>query len=351
MNTTTAWGAPSGGAPLEAMTIDRREMRDDDVRIAIDYSGICHSDIHTVRDEFGPRKYPLVPGHEIVGRATHVGSAVTRHQVGDRVGVGVFVDSCGECAPCQAGEQSYCDNGPTMTYGAENKYAGGVYTQGGYAREIITKEAFVVRIPEELDSAAAAPLLCAGITTYSPLKHFGAGPGKRVAIVGMGGLGHVAVKIAVAMGAEVTVFSHSDRKREDALAFGACELIPTAQGLNDDYLNYFDLILNSVSVDLDVAEYMQLLRFDGAFVQLGLPNEPLQVPARAFTSKRRKLSGSLVGGIPETEEMLQFCADHDVTPEIEVIDADYINNAYDRTVASDVRYRFVIDARTISNFL
>lgn len=344
--TTRAWGVPGFAEPLEPVTIERRALRADDVRIAIEYAGICHSDIHTARGDWGERPYPLVPGHEIVGRVEAVGGEVTKFTVGDRVGVGCFVNSCGQCDPCAAGEISYCDNGVVTTYGAEDPYADREYTQGGYSQAIVVREAFIVRVPEALDPAATAPLLCAGITTYSPLRHWGAGPDSRVAIIGMGGLGHVGVKIAAAMGAEVTVFSHSGSKRDDALRFGATHHVSTAEGIPEGWENYFDIILNTVSVDLDADAYLQLLRFNGALVQLGLPGAPLQTMVRSFTQKRRTLSGSLVGGIRETQEMLDFCAEHGVHAEIELIDAAQINEAYDRTVAAQVRYRFVIDAAT-----
>lgn len=342
-----AWGVTAFAQPLESLTITRRELRADDVSIDIEYAGICHSDIHTATGDWGEREYPLVPGHEIVGRVSAVGDAVTKHRVGDRVGVGCFVNSCGHCEPCRAGEHSYCDTGAVLTYGSEDRYADGEYTQGGYSQVIVVKEDFVVRVPESLDPAAATPLLCAGITTYSPLKHHGAGPGKKVGIIGLGGIGHVAVKIAVAMGAEVVVFSHSTSKREDALKFGATEHVSTADPtFAEIWGGQFDLILNTVSVNLDTATYLSLLRFDGALVALGLPNDPMEVPTRMLTSKRRTLTGSLVGGIPETQEMLDFCAEHNITAEIELIDATSINEAYERTINSDVRYRFVIDAAT-----
>lgn len=343
-----AWGVTALGAPLEPLRITRRPLRDDDVRIRVDFSGICHSDIHNVRGDFGPKPLPLVPGHEIVGTVLETGPAVTRFAVGDRVGVGCFSDSCGHCDACLAGEEGYCENGTVMTYAGTNTYADGEVTQGGYATEIVTRDSFVLRVPDSLDPAAAAPLLCAGITTYSPLKHWGAGPGRRVAVVGMGGVGHVAVKIAVAMGAEVTVLSHSEAKREEALGFGAVDLVSTSDGsFSRTCARRFDLILNTVSVDLDTAAYMATLRFDGVMVQIGLPERSLSVPVRTLTGQRRSLAGSLVGGIAETQEMLDFCADHGVGAEIELIDAARINEAYDRAVHSDVRYRFVIDGATI----
>ncbi|RNE48205.1 NAD(P)-dependent alcohol dehydrogenase [Corynebacterium alimapuense] len=347
ITTTQAWGSLGINQPLEPVIIPRRALREDDVRISIEFSGICHSDIHTMRGDWGARQYPLVPGHEIVGRVTAVGADVVDYQLGDRVGVGCFINSCGSCHACQQEEISYCENGPIPTYGGIDSYADDEYTQGGYAREIVVRESFIVRVPEALDPAAAAPLLCAGITTYSPLKRWGTGPGRRVAIIGMGGLGHVGVKIAAAMGAEVTVFSHSTSKREDALAFGAHDHVSTAEGLPENYRNYFDLILNTVSVDLETEDYLGLLRFDGSLVQLGLPGAPLQTSTRRLAQFRRSLSASMVGGIRETQEMLDFCAEHGVLAEIELISAEDINVAYDRTVASDVRYRFVIDAATI----
>lgn len=345
--TTRAWGCTAAAAPLEPLTIQRRALRDDDVRIDIEYAGICHSDIHTVRGDWGDREYPLVPGHEIIGRVAAVGAAVQKYQVGERVGVGCFINSCGECEACRDGEESYCSTGPIGTYGGRDRYADGEYSQGGYSRQIVVQDSFVVKVPESLDPAAATPLLCAGITTYSPLKKWGAGPGKKVAIIGLGGIGHVAVKIAVAMGADVTVFSHSGAKREDALRFGATGHVSTADGsFGDTYRDTFDLILNTVSVDLDIDSYLNLLRFEGALVLLGLPAAPLSVKTRSFTGRRRVLTGSMVGGLPETQEMLDFCAEHDITAEIELIDAPKINEAYQRTVDSQVRYRFVIDAST-----
>lgn len=347
MTITRAIGAHGPGQALQSLDIERRQLRDDDVQIAIEFAGICHSDISTMSGDWGERQWPLVPGHEIVGVVSAVGDAVTGFAEGDRVGVGCFVNSCGQCEPCLEGEISYCEKGAVGTYGSVDHYAGGEYTQGGYSREIVVREAFVVRIPETLDPAAAAPLLCAGITTYSPLRHWNVGPGSRVAVVGMGGLGHVGVKIALAMGAEVTVFSHSGRKRDDALAYGATDLIATRDGLPREYRRYFDFILNTVSADLDVNSYLGLLRFNGTLVQVGLPGEPMKVRAGSVVNRRASLAGSLVGGIRETQEMLDFCGEHGVTADIELISADRVNEAYERTLASDVRYRFVIEAATI----
>ena len=345
--TVRARGAHGPGQPLEALEITRRALRADDVAIAIEYAGICHSDIHTMAGDFGEKQWPLVPGHEIVGKVTAVGEDVTEYRPGDRVGVGCFINSCGACDPCEQGEISYCENGVVGTYGGTDKYTDGEYSHGGYSQAIVVRESFVVRIPDKLDPAEAAPLLCAGITTYAPLKKWGAGPGKRVAVIGMGGLGHVGVKIAVAMGAEVTVLSHSDRKRDDAFAFGAVAHHSTRDGLPEELERHFDVILNTVSVDLDIDAYLGLLRFNGVLVQLGLPGNPMQVMARSFTQRATALTGSLVGGIEETQEMLDFCAEHGVAPVIELIDADYVNEAYQRTIDSEVRYRFVIDAATI----
>lgn len=345
--TVRARGAFGPGQPLGPLEITRRALRAEDVAIAVEYAGICHSDIHTMAGDFGERQWPLVPGHEIVGVVTAVGAEVTRYRPGDRVGVGCFINSCGQCDPCAQGEISYCENGVVGTYGGVDRYTDHEYTQGGYSQAIVVRESFVVRIPAALDPAEAAPLLCAGITTYAPLKKWGAGPGTRVAVIGMGGLGHVGVKIAVALGADVTVLSHSDRKRADALAFGAVAHHSTREGLPAELERHFDLILNTVSADLDIDAYLGLLRFNGVLVQLGLPGNPMQVTARSFTQRATALTGSLVGGIAETQEMLDFCAEHRVAPVIERIDADHINEAYQRTVDSEVRYRFVIDAATI----
>lgn len=341
-----AYAAPSATGPLEKTTITRRDLRPQDVLIEIAWAGICHSDIHTARGEWGRVSYPLVPGHEITGHVAAVGPEVTRFHEGDRVGVGCFVDSCRECSSCAAGEEQYCDSGPTGTYGDTDRK--GEATQGGYSTHIVVDERFVVRIPENLDMAAATPLLCAGITTYSPLRNWGVGPGSKVGVIGVGGLGHVAVKIAAAMGAEVTAFGHSEAKREDALRFGASAFVSTADPESlRPHRDRFDLILNTVSVNLDLDAFMRLLALDGTLVELGLPTQPLQVRAGFLTGKRRSIAGSLVGGLPETQEMLDFCAEHGITAEIETIAADRINEAYERVVASDVRYRFVIDAATI----
>lgn len=347
MSTVTAYAATSATEPLAKTTITRRDVGPHDVKFDIHFAGICHSDIHTVRAEWGQPRYPVVPGHEIAGVVTEVGSEVTKHKVGDRVGVGCFVDSCRECDNCKAGLEQYCTGGGNVgTYNGIGR--DGQPTYGGYSGNIVVDENYVLHIPDGLGLDAAAPLLCAGITTYSPLRHWNAGPGKRIAVVGLGGLGHMAVKLASAMGAEVTVLSQSLKKMEDGLRLGADHYYATSDVDTFKKLrNSFDLILNTVSADLDLRRFLSTLALDGTFVELGLPENPLVVPSFAVIGMRRNLSGSAIGGIAETQEMLDFCAEHNVTPEIEVIEPDYINEAFDRVVASDVRYRFVIDTASL----
>jgi uncharacterized zinc-type alcohol dehydrogenase-like protein len=347
MPTATAYAAPSATGDLALTTIERREVGPHDVHIDIKFAGICHSDIHTVRGEWGPQQYPLAPGHEIAGIVTEVGSEVTKHNVGDRVGVGCMVNSCKECANCEAGEEQYCLNGNVGTYGSVD--LDGTITQGGYSSDVVVNEDFVLSIPESLDLDVAAPLLCAGITTYSPLRHWGAGPGKKVAVVGLGGLGHMAVKLASAMGAEVTVLSQSLKKMEDGLKLGAKDYYATSDPATFERLGgTFDLIINTVSASIDISAYLKLLALDGTLVNVGAPAEPLPVQAGALIGGRRSFAGSAIGGIRETQEMLNFCAEHGLGAEIEVIPAEKINEAYERVLASDVRYRFVIDAATIA---
>ncbi|MDQ0429316.1 putative zinc-type alcohol dehydrogenase-like protein [Planomicrobium stackebrandtii] len=332
--------------PFEETEIKRRDLDTQDVLIEIKYSGICHSDIHTAHGEWGPVNYPLVPGHEIAGIVTEVGSEVTKYKVGDRVGVGCMVDSCGECENCEKGEEQYCLKGNVPTYAGIDKY--GEQTQGGYSTHIVVTEGFVVRIPDNIGLDAAAPLLCAGITTFSPLNHWNAGPGKKVAVVGMGGLGHMAVKIAHAMGAEVTVLSQTLNKKEDSLKFGAKDHYATSDAETFEKLaGTFDLIINTVSAKLDMDSYLSLLALDGTLVNVGAPAEPLAVNVFSLIGHRRSFAGSMIGGIRETQEMLDFCAEHNIVPNIEVISADQIDEAYDRVLASDVKYRFVIDVSTI----
>ncbi|GLI84189.1 dehydrogenase [Rossellomorea marisflavi] len=326
--------------------IKRRELDEKDVLIEIKFAGICHSDIHTAHGEWGEVSYPLVPGHEIAGIITEVGSGVSKFKVGDRAGVGCMVDSCGECVNCKAGEEQYCLKGNVPTYAGVDKY--GEPTQGGYSTHIVVTEDFALHIPDGIELDAAAPLLCAGITTYSPLHHWNAGPGKKVAIVGMGGLGHMAVKIANAMGAEVTVLSQTLNKEEDGLAFGAKEYYATKDPETFDKLKgRFDLIINTVSANIDIDAYFSLLTLDGTLVNVGAPGEPMSLNVMSLIGHRRSFAGSMIGGIQETQEMLNFCAEHNIAPKIELISADQIDEAYKRVLASDVKYRFVIDTSTI----
>ncbi|MER6049502.1 NAD(P)-dependent alcohol dehydrogenase [Streptomyces sp. NPDC001793] len=344
-----AYAAPAPKAPLERTTIPRRELGAHDILIDIKFAGICHSDIHTVRAEWGDDgNFPIVPGHEIAGVVAETGPEVTRYQVGDRVGVGCFVDSCRTCENCLAGLEQYCTGelGTVNTYNDTDR--NGQVTYGGYATHLVVDENYALRIPDALPLDAAAPLLCAGITLYSPLAHWKAGPGKKVAVVGLGGLGHMGVKIAHAMGAEVTVLSQSLRKKDDGLRLGADHYYATSDPATFEALaGTFDLIVNTVSADLDLNAYLGLLRTDGTLVQLGVPESPLPIAPFALIGGRRSFAGSLIGGIAETQEMLDFCAEHGLTSEIEVIGADRINEAYERVLASDVRYRFVIDTSTI----
>jgi alcohol dehydrogenase (NADP+) len=347
LSTVTAYAATSATEPLTKTTITRRDVRPHDVAFDIHFAGICHSDIHTVKAEWGQPNYPVVPGHEIAGIVTEVGSEVTKYKVGDRVGVGCFVDSCRECDNCKAGLEQYCTGGGMV--GTYNAFlSDGEPTYGGYSGAIVVDENYVLRIPDSVPLEAAAPLLCAGITLYSPLRHWNAGAGKEVAIIGLGGLGHMGVKLAKAMGAHVTVLSQSLKKMEDGLRLGADEYYATSDP--DTFAKHagrFDLILNTVSANLNMGDYLNLLAVDGTLVELGIPEHPMAVPAFPLAGGRRSLSGSMIGGIAETQEMLDFCAEHDVRPEIEVITPDYINEAYERVLASDVRYRFVIDTSSL----
>ncbi|MFS8200958.1 NAD(P)-dependent alcohol dehydrogenase [Streptomyces sp. CWNU-52B] len=346
MTTVAAYAAPAAKAPLERTTIERRPVGEHDVLIEIKFAGICHSDIHQAREGWGEAIFPMVPGHEIAGIVTEVGSGVTKFTAGDRVGVGCMVDSCRECDNCKAGLEQYCVQGNIGTYNAVD-HAGEV-TYGGYSTHIVVDEAFTVGIPEGLALDVAAPLLCAGITTYSPLKHWNAGPGKKVAILGMGGLGHMGVKIAHALGAEVTVLSQSLRKKDDGLKLGADHYYATSDPKTFEELRgTFDLILSTVSAPLDLDAFLALLRSDGAFVNVGAPEEPVSLNLFSVIGGRKTLAGSGIGGIRETQEMLDFCAEHGLGAEIELISAAEINEAYERVLGSEVRYRFVIDAATI----
>ena len=338
------YAAMKAQAQMTPWEFERRDLGANDVSLDIKYSGICHSDIHQVREEWGPALFPMVPGHEIAGIVSQIGSAVTKFKVGDRIGVGVFIDSCRKCASCLKGLQQYCIEGMTGTYNQLER-DGKTPAMGGYSNIMVINEDYAVSIPENLSLDGVAPLLCAGITLYSPIKHWKAGPGKKVAVMGLGGLGHMGVKFAAAMGAEVTVFSHSPSKEADAKAMGAHHFVCTkATDFNKSLIKHFDLILNTVSAELNVNDYLQMLTVDGTLVVIGLPGKPYAVEVGSLLPARRSLSGSMIGGIAEMQEMLNFCGEHNIVSDVEVIKADYINQAYDRTVASDVKYRFVIDA-------
>lgn len=338
--------ALKAGGPLTTYEFERRSLGEKDVAFQISHAGICHSDIHQVREEWGPAIFPMVPGHEIVGHVSAIGSQVSKFKVGDRIGVGVFIDSCRKCPPCLAGLQQYCDEGMTGTYNGYER-DGKTIAFGGYSDGFVINEAYGVSIPENLEMAGVAPLLCAGITLYSPLRHFKVAPGMQVAVMGLGGLGHMGVKFAAAMGADVTVLSHSEGKRADALRMGAkhFEVIKDMADLKA-LKRRFDLILNTVSAMVDINSYLATLKIDGTMVIIGLPDGPYAVNAGALLDGRKSLTGSMIGGIPEIQEMLDFASKHNIVSDVEVISADYANTAYERTVASDVKYRFVIDATT-----
>lgn len=344
---TRAFAATASDKPLSPYSFNRRDPGPDDVAIAIKFAGICHSDVHVVHNDLGSTRYPIVPGHEIAGVVTAVGANVTRFKEGDRVGVGCMVDSCRQCGPCREGEEQYCAPGFDQTYGWPDKHSaqsGEAITQGGYSTAITVDQNYVLKIPDSLPLDAAAPLLCAGITTFSPLRHWKVGPGSKVAVVGLGGLGHMAVKQAAAMGAEVTVLSTSDRKKADAERMGAKHfLINSDKAAMAAAAEKFDLIINTVSATHEIAGHLQLLARDGTMVMLGLSTEGMPVFAIPLLWRRRSVAGSLIGGIRETQEMLDFCAEHGLACDIEVIAPDQINEAYDRLLKSDVRYRFVID--------
>ena len=339
--------ALSKNAPLTPYSFTRRELLPNDVAIDIKYAGICHSDIHQVREEWGGARFPMVPGHEIAGVVSAIGSSVSKFAVGDLIGVGVFIDSCRDCSSCNQGLEQYCEKGMTPTYNGVER-DGVTPTMGGYCDGYVINENYAVKIPAGLDLAAVAPLLCAGITLYSPLKHWKAGPGKKVAVMGLGGLGHMGVKFAHALGAEVTVLSHSPRKEADARQLGADHFVvtsdPAQMKLNK---RKFDLILNTISAEHDINDYLSLLTTDGTLVVIGLPGVPFAVNADSLLSGRRSMAGSMIGGISELQEMLNFCGEKNIVSEIELISADYVNTAYERTVKSDVRFRFVIDIATL----
>ncbi|MFZ1743969.1 MAG: NAD(P)-dependent alcohol dehydrogenase [Pontixanthobacter sp.] len=339
-----ATSTDSGMAPF---SFTRRGLRDDDVLIDISHCGICHSDLHTARNDWGRTKYPIVPGHEITGTVAAVGDSVTKHKVGDRVAIGCMVDACKECDHCKQGLEQYCKQGMVGTYGGTDRHDGSK-TQGGYSDRIVCRDEFVIKVPDSLSMADAAPLLCAGITTYSPLRNWKVGPGSKVAVAGLGGLGHMGVKFAVAMGAEVIVLSRSESKRDDALALGAVDLLLTTdRPAMKAKTGYFDMVLNTIPVRHDVAPYLHLLKIDGAQVLVGMIDMMPEVHTGLLIG-RKILTGSGIGGIAETQEMLDFCAEKGITPDIEMIRMDEVNHAYERMEASDVKYRFVIDMETLA---
>lgn len=350
MANTQAYAAHNNTAPLEAFALDRRDTGPTDVRIEILFCGVCHSDLHAARNEWEafPTVYPVVPGHEIVGRVTEVGSDVTKFKVGDLAAVGCLVDSCRTCDHCSKDLEQFCDNGGTFTYNSPDPHTNGV-TYGGYSTQIVVDQHFVLQVPESLDPAATAPLLCAGITTYSPLRHWNAGPGKTVGVVGLGGLGHMAVKFAHAMGAHTVLFTRSEDKIEDAKRLGADEVViskdPDAMAAQ---AGKFDLIIDTVSAQHNLDDYTNLLKVDGTLCLLGAPDTPHPSPqVMQLLFRRRSIAGSLIGGIAETQEMLNFCAEHDIVCDIEMINMQDINDAYERMLNSDVKYRFVIDMASL----
>ncbi|MCY6492755.1 NAD(P)-dependent alcohol dehydrogenase [Leptolyngbya sp. GGD] len=350
MSNAKAYSAASATSPLASDTIERRDLTEQDVQIEILFCGVCHSDLHMVRNEWSvaPTVYPIVPGHEIVGRITQVGSAVTKFKPGDLAGVGCMVDSDGTCPQCKAGLEQFCPN-MTLTYNSPDKHLDGV-TYGGYSDSIVVDQRFVLRVPSNLDLAGVAPLLCAGITTYSPLRHHGVTKGKKVGVVGLGGLGHMGVKFAHALGAHVIVFTTSPDKKEDALRLGADEVV-VSRNLDEmqQHVNSFDFILDTVAANHDINAYLNLLRLDGNITLVGAPPKPLEVAAFSLIMGRRNLSGSNIGGIAETQEMLDFCGEHNITADVEVIPIQKVNEAYDRLLKSDVKYRFSIDMASLKS--
>ena len=348
MPATKAYAAHSASSPLAPFSFDRRDPKPTDVQIEILFCGVCHSDLHTVRDEWGGTKFPCVPGHEIVGRVTKVGSEVKNFREGDLAGVGCMVDSDHTCANCREDLEQFCESGATFTYNSADKHTGGV-TYGGYSKSIVVDESFVLRISDKLDLAATAPLLCAGITTYSPMRKWKVSKGQKVGVVGLGGLGHMAVKFGAAFGAHVVLFTTSPGKTEDAKRLGAHEVVVSK---NEDemkkHANSFDFIIDTVSAKHDLNAYMELLKRDGVLTLVGVPPEPVPLEAFSLIAPRRILTGSLIGGVAETQEMLDFCAEHGITSDIEMISIDKINEAYERMLKSDVKYRFVIDLASLS---
>jgi uncharacterized zinc-type alcohol dehydrogenase-like protein len=349
---TKAYSAASATSPLASATIPRRDPTERDVQIEILFCGICHSDLHAVRNEWSsimPTVYPIVPGHEIVGRITKTGAAVTRHRAGDLAAVGCLVDSDGTCPNCRAGHENFCP-AMVLTYNSPDRHGTAPVTYGGYSGSIVVDERFVLRVPANLEPAGAAPLLCAGITTYSPLRHWGVTKGKKVGIVGLGGLGHMGVKFARAFGAHVVVFTTSPRKKEDALRLGAHEVVVSRHAEEmSKHGGSFDFILDTVSAEHDINQYVNLLRTDGNLTLVGAPSTPLALSAFGLIFGRRSVSGSLIGGLPETQEMLDFCGRHNITADVEVIPIQKVNEAYERLLKSDVKYRFSIDMASLKS--
>jgi len=345
--TTKAYAASAADKPLHCETIERREPGDTDVVMEILYCGVCHSDLHTVRNEWGGTKYPCVPGHEMVGEAVFVGSKVTKHKIGETIAVGCLVDSCRRCKSCKEDLEQHCEEGPVFSYNSDEVQTGRI-TYGGYSKNIVVDEDFVLKVPTNLDLAAAAPLLCAGITTYSPLKRFNVGKGQKIGILGIGGLGHMGVKFAHAFGAHVTILTRSKHKEADAKKLGADEVIlTTEESRMDENEETFDLILDTVSADHNINDTMKLIKRSGKMVVVGAPENPLAVEPFSLIFKRRQLAGSLIGGIKETQEMLNYCGKNNIVCDVEVIRMDQINEAYERMIKSDVKYRFVIDLATL----
>ncbi|MED5524853.1 MAG: NAD(P)-dependent alcohol dehydrogenase [Pseudomonadota bacterium] len=343
-----AVGTESAVSPMKSLEIQRRSLLPDDVEMDILYCGICHSDLHQIKNDFGGSSYPMVPGHEIVGRVTAIGSQVTSFKVGDLAAVGCLVDSCGHCPACERDLEQFCDSGATYSFNSPDKHLGGM-TFGGFSQSYVCDQKFMLHMPQNLDLAAAAPLLCAGITVYSPLKHWQAGPGKVVGVLGIGGLGHVAIKMAHAMGAKVVVLTSSASKVEDAKRLGADEAVLTKDPEQmAAYAGKIDLIIDTVSAKHDINPYLNLLAIDGSVVLVGLPPEPLEVGAFNVIKGRRSFAGSNIGGIKETQEMLDFCAEHNLTADIELITPAQVNEAFERLEKGDVKYRFVVDMATLA---
>ena len=343
---TKAYAVKDSKSKLGPFILSRRDPGPHDVLIEIHYCGICHSDIHQVRNEWDNANYPMVPGHEIAGRVVHIGNQVKRFKTGDSVGVGCFVDTCRSCSNCKAGEEQFCEKQIVWTYNGTEK-DGKTRTYGGYSSQIVVDQNYVLKIPEQIPLAKAAPLLCAGITTYSPLRHFKVGSGQKVGVAGLGGLGHVAVQLAASMGAEVTVFSTSLSKETDAHRFGAQKFVLTKDPDFTLLKNQYDFILNTVAGSHDLNDYLNLLKRDGVLTLVGVPEESAEVHAFSLIMNRRRLAGSLIGGIRETQEMLDYCAAKNIVPDIEIIPVDRVNEAYERIVKGDVRYRFVLDLKTL----